>query len=64
MEDFFNWLATVILGRIDGPMHFRLFLQPAMAMILRFEMKGPMPKKEKRHISGHCLPTRKIVESI
>jgi len=34
MEEFFNWLAAVILGRIDGPLHFRLFLQPVMAMFL------------------------------
>jgi len=34
MNDFFNWLAEAILGRYDGPMHFRLFLQPAMALFL------------------------------
>ena len=34
MEDFLNWLEMVIIGRIDGPLHFRLLLQPAMAVFL------------------------------
>ncbi len=31
MEDFWGNLLTDLIGRIDGPMHFRLYLQPLMA---------------------------------
>ena len=33
MEDLFNWAWNNLVGRIDGPLRFRLFLQPTMAMI-------------------------------
>ena len=31
MEDFLTNFLTDLIGRIDGPMHFRLYLQPLMA---------------------------------
>lgn len=33
MEDLFNWALNHLVGRIDGPLKFRLVLQPTMAMI-------------------------------
>ena len=33
MEDLFNWLIDNLVGRIDGPLKFRLVVQPAMAVI-------------------------------
>lgn len=33
MGDIFNWALDHFVGRIDGPLKFRLFLQPTMAMI-------------------------------
>ncbi len=33
MDDIFNWAWANLLGRIDGPLKFRLLLQPAMAVI-------------------------------
>jgi len=32
MEDFFTWAWTNLVGRVDGPMSFRLILQPAVAI--------------------------------
>lgn len=32
MDEFFNWLSSQLVGRIDGPMKFRLILQPAVAI--------------------------------
>jgi hypothetical protein len=32
MEDTFTRLFNDVLGRLDGPLHFRFFLQPAMAI--------------------------------
>lgn len=32
MEDLLNRLVTDLLGRLTGPLTFRLFLQPAIAM--------------------------------
>ena len=34
MEDLLNLFVERLLGRIDGPMSFRLYLQPAMALFL------------------------------
>lgn len=31
MEDLFNWAWENLVGRIDGPLKFRLILQPCMA---------------------------------
>jgi hypothetical protein len=36
MEDIFNQLMEKMIGRIDGPMSFRLYLQPVMAIFLAF----------------------------
>jgi hypothetical protein len=33
MEDLFSWAWDHLVGRIDGPLKFRLVLQPTMAMI-------------------------------
>ena len=33
MEDLFNWVINHLVGRIDGPLKFRLLLQPTMAVI-------------------------------
>ena len=33
MEDLFNWAWNNLVGRIDGPLKFRLVLQPIMAVI-------------------------------
>jgi hypothetical protein len=32
MEEFFSWLSNQLVGRIDGPLKFRLILQPAVAI--------------------------------
>jgi hypothetical protein len=34
MEDFFTRVWTDLIGRVEGPMKFRLVLQPLMACIL------------------------------
>ncbi|MBP2641529.1 MAG: hypothetical protein H6Q66_2480 [Firmicutes bacterium] len=34
MEDLLNRLGELLLGRVDGPLHFRLLLQPVMATLL------------------------------
>ena len=34
MEDLLNELMEKVIGRIDGPMSFRLYLQPLMAIFL------------------------------
>jgi len=33
VDDIFNWAWNNLVGRIDGPLKFRLVLQPVMAMI-------------------------------
>lgn len=33
MEDTFTRLINDVVGRLDGPLHFRFFLQPLMAII-------------------------------
>lgn len=32
MDEFVSWLSNQVIGRIDGPLKFRLILQPAMAI--------------------------------
>jgi hypothetical protein len=32
MDEFFSWLSNQLVGRIDGPLKFRLILQPAVAV--------------------------------
>ena len=32
MNEFFSWLLNQLVGRIDGPLRFRLVLQPAVAI--------------------------------
>lgn len=34
MEDFFNRVWTNLIGRVEGPMKFRLVIQPLVACIL------------------------------
>ncbi|MBP1765680.1 MAG: hypothetical protein H6Q65_2738 [Firmicutes bacterium] len=36
MEDLLNKLGELLLGRVEGPLHFRLLLQPAMAIFFAF----------------------------
>ena len=36
MKDFFSVFWSDFLGRFDGPLHFRLFVQPLMAMFFAF----------------------------
>jgi hypothetical protein len=36
MEDFLTRFLTDLIGRIDGPMQFRLYLQPLMAIAFAF----------------------------
>jgi hypothetical protein len=31
MDEFFSWLSNQFVGRIDGPLKFRLILQPVVA---------------------------------
>jgi hypothetical protein len=31
MDEFFSWLSNQLVGRIDGPLKFRLILQPVVA---------------------------------
>jgi hypothetical protein len=33
MDDLYNWVLTHLIGRIDGPLKFRLVLQPIVATI-------------------------------
>ena len=33
MEEFWVRLSESLIGRVSGPMHFRLFLQPVMATV-------------------------------
>jgi len=33
MEDLFNWAWNHLVGRLDGPLKFRIVLQPAVAVI-------------------------------
>ena len=33
MDDLFNWVWSNLLGRVDGPLKFRIVLQPAMAAL-------------------------------
>ena len=33
MEDLLNWAWDHLIGRLDGPLKFRLFLQPIMAVV-------------------------------
>ena len=32
MDEFFSWLSNQLVGRLDGPLKFRLILQPAVAV--------------------------------
>lgn len=32
MDEFTSWLSNQLVGRIDGPLKFRLILQPAVAV--------------------------------
>ena len=32
MDEFFSWLSSQFVGRVDGPMKFRLLLQPTVAV--------------------------------
>ncbi len=32
MDEFFSWLLNQLVGRIDGPLRFRLILQPCVAI--------------------------------
>ncbi|MBP1764336.1 MAG: hypothetical protein H6Q65_1394 [Firmicutes bacterium] len=34
MEDLLNKLGELLLGRVDGPLHFRFLLQPVVAVLL------------------------------
>jgi hypothetical protein len=36
MDEFVSWLSNQIFGRVDGPLKFRLILQPAMAILFAF----------------------------
>ena len=33
VDEFLSWLSNQLIGRIDGPLRFRLILQPAMAIL-------------------------------
>jgi hypothetical protein len=33
MDDLFSWLSNQLVGRVDGPLKFRLILQPAAAIL-------------------------------
>ena len=32
MDEFFSWVGNQLVGRVDGPLKFRLVLQPAVAV--------------------------------
>jgi hypothetical protein len=34
LDELLNWVSNNLIGRIDGPLKFRLVLQPVMAVIL------------------------------
>ena len=47
MEDIFNWVWRNLIGRIDGPMKFRLILQPCVAIFFATRA-GLQDAREKR----------------
>lgn len=47
MEDIFNWVLHNLVGRIDGPLKFRLILQPAVAIFFSTRA-GLQDAREKR----------------
>jgi len=36
MSNLFSTITTNFIARLDGPMHFRFFMQPLMAILLAF----------------------------
>lgn len=36
MDELLNKLGELLLGRVDGPLHFRFLLQPVMAIFFAF----------------------------
>ena len=47
MADIFNWVLHNLVGRIDGPLKFRLILQPAVAIFFSTRA-GLQDAREKR----------------
>lgn len=37
MDELLNRLGALLLGRVEGPLHFRLLLQPVVAILLAFK---------------------------
>lgn len=56
MGDFLNGFLADLLGRFDGPLHFRLFMQPLMAIAFAIR-DGRRDAREGRPAYGWALLT-------
>lgn len=56
MDEFGTSFITDLIGRVDGPMHFRVYLQPLMATIFAFR-DGRKDAREGRPAYGWALLT-------
>jgi hypothetical protein len=55
MEDLFSRIVEDLVGRVSGPMKFRLILQPVMAAIFAIRSGLKDAKENNPPISGRCL---------
>jgi hypothetical protein len=58
MEDLLARIIEDLVGRVSGPMKFRLILQPVMAAIFAIRSGLKDAKRANPLISGHCLQIR------
>ena len=56
MDSIWSNFITELIGRIDGPMHFRIYLQPLMAIIFAIR-DGRKDAREGRPAYGWALLT-------
>ena len=56
MDDFFANYVSNFIGRFDGPLHFRLIMQPLMAILLAVR-DGSRDAREGRSAYGWTLLT-------
>jgi len=48
VDEFFSWLSNQLIGRIDGPLKFRLILQPAVAVF--FAIRDGLKDAHRGHV--------------
>ena len=63
MEDLLTRIFENLLGRVSGPMKFRLILQPLMAILFAMRDGLKDAKKGSLLIFGPFSPTRTTVET-